>query len=79
MALKQFAVVVLPHPDNLNEIEPEFFDEFHDAFTALTEDTDGSLRQPKKAEPMRIEVDGYVRELWIVERKEPELVGSTFL
>jgi hypothetical protein len=72
MNLKHFMVVWLPNENNVDVTlgEIQNFSSYADAFDCLIEDTNKPINMPKGEQPLRIEVDNYVKELWVVSRKE---------
>jgi hypothetical protein len=78
MSTKHYAVVWLPNPQNADVTigEIRHFDTYADAFDCLVEDASQPVPYPKRGEqPLRIQVDNYYKELWIISRKEQETDG----
>lgn len=72
MNQKHFMVVWLPNENYIDFTlgEMKNFSSYSDAFDYLVEDAGQDIKMPKGEQPLRIEVDNYVKELWVVSRKE---------
>lgn len=78
MNQKHFMVVWLPNDHNVDFTIGEIknFSNYSDAFDYLVEDAGQDIKMPKGEQPLRIEVDNYVKELWVVSRKEATIKAN---
>jgi hypothetical protein len=78
MTTKHYAVVWLPCTSNIDVTIGEIrqFDSYADAFDCLVEDANEPVKMPRGEAPLRIKVDNYYKELWVISRKAVENTGA---